>query len=72
MDIEYVGRIKSALFWWRRFVLCNADRPWSCVAAIAAVLALGGSTISSAPKAGGKSEDEGSVLGGLGRMIDGR
>jgi len=27
--------------------------------------------IASAPKAGGSSRDEGSLLGGLGRMLDG-
>lgn len=72
MDIEYVGRIKSALFGGEGLFFATLTGPGHVWLQSLPFSRLADRIISSAPKAGGKSEDEGSVLGGLGRMIDGR
>ncbi len=72
MDIEYVGRIKSALFGGEGLFFATLTGPGHVWLQSLPFSRLADRIISSAPNAGGKSEDEGSVLGGLGRMIDGR
>ncbi|MFZ0429043.1 MAG: TIGR00266 family protein [Acidobacteriota bacterium] len=70
-DIERVGGIKTALFggegvWFAR--LTGPGRIWLQSLPFSR---LAGRMLQAAPQGGGKSVGEGSVLGGLGRLLDG-
>jgi hypothetical protein len=64
------GRPQEHVLRRRRRVPGHAHRPGQGVAAVAAVLALAGRMLAAAPQNGG-ARGEGSVLGGLGRILDG-
>src|SRR5207247_345558 len=70
-DIQYVGKIKSALFGGEGLffaTLRGAGRVWLQSLPFSR---LANRIIAAAPRAGGSGREEGSILGGLGRLIDG-
>jgi hypothetical protein len=57
-------------FWWRRFILCHTSRSGNSIYSIVAFQPTSDRIIASAPRAGGNSRDEGSLLGGLGSLLE--
>ncbi|MCF3651279.1 TIGR00266 family protein [Synoicihabitans lomoniglobus] len=70
-DIKFVGGVKSALFGGEGLFFATLRGPGKVWLQSLPFSRLADRIISAAPKAGGKSQGEGSILGGLGRMIDG-
>jgi uncharacterized protein (AIM24 family) len=71
-DIEMVGGLKSMFFGGEGLFLATlrgAGRVWLQSLPFSR---LADRIIASAPRHGGKQVGEGSILGGLGRLIDGR
>ena len=69
-DIQYVGGIKSALFGGEGLFFATLRGPGQVWLQSLPLSRLAGRIIAAAPRSGGGRE-EGSVLGGLGRMLDG-
>jgi uncharacterized protein (TIGR00266 family) len=70
-DIQFVGGIKSAMFGGEGLFLASLTGPGKVWLQSLPFSRLADRIIASAPRAGGKSKGEGSVLGGLGRILDG-
>jgi uncharacterized protein (AIM24 family) len=70
-DIRYVGKIKSALFGGEGLFFATLRGPGKVWLQSLPFSRLADRVIASAPKSGGKSRGEGSLLGGLGRILDG-
>lgn len=70
-DIQYVGKIKSALFGGEGLFFATLRGPGRVWLQSLPFSRLADRIIASAPRAGGSSKGEGSLLGGLGRMLDG-
>ena len=70
-DIQYVGGIKSALFGGEGLFFATLRGPGRVWLQSLPLSRLADRIYAAAPKAGGKAKGEGSVLGGLGRMLDG-
>lgn len=70
-DIEFVGGIKNTLFGGEGMFFATLRGPGIVYVQSLPFSRLADRIIASAPRDGGKSRDEGSVLGGLGRLIDG-
>jgi uncharacterized protein (AIM24 family) len=70
-DIKYVGGIKSALFGGEGLFFATLRGPGRVWLQSLPLSRLADRIYAAAPKAGGKSKGEGSVLGGLGRLLDG-
>jgi uncharacterized protein (TIGR00266 family) len=70
-DIEFVGGIKTALFGGEGLFFAKLRGPGRIWLQSLPLSRLADRLYSAAPKAGGSSRGEGSLLGGLGRMIDG-
>ena len=70
-DIQFVGKIKSALFGGEGLFFATLRGPGRIWLQSLPLSRLADRIIAAAPKAGGKGREEGSVLGGLGRLIDG-
>jgi uncharacterized protein (TIGR00266 family) len=70
-DIEYVGRIKSALFGGEGLFFATLRGPGRVWLQSLPFSRLADRIYSAAPRAGGSGREEGSILGGLGRMLDG-
>jgi uncharacterized protein (TIGR00266 family) len=70
-DIEMVGGVKSAIFGGEGFFFARLAGPGRVWLQSLPFSRLAGRVWQSAPQAGGKNRGEGSVLGGLGRLIDG-
>jgi len=70
-DIQFVGGIKSALFGGEGLFFATLRGPGRVWLQSLPFSRLADRIYSAAPKAGGKSQGEGSVLGGLGRLLDG-
>jgi uncharacterized protein (TIGR00266 family) len=71
-DIKYVGNIKSALFGGEGLFFATLRGPGRVWLQSLPFSRLADRIIAAAPSAGGSSKGEGSVLGGLGRMLDGK
>jgi uncharacterized protein (TIGR00266 family) len=69
-DIQYVGKIKSALFGGEGVFFATLRGPGRIWLQSLPLSRLAGRIYAAAPQQGG-SREEGSVLGGLGRMLDG-
>jgi uncharacterized protein (AIM24 family) len=70
-DIQFVGGIKSAFFGGEGLffaTLCGPGHVWLQSLPFSR---LADRIYAASPKAGGKGREEGSVLGGLGRLLDG-
>ena len=70
-DIQFVGKIKSALFGGEGLFFATLRGPGKVWLQSLPFSRLADRIIASAPRAGGRSRGEGSVLGGLGRLLDG-
>lgn len=71
MDVQQAGGIKSMLFGGEGMFLATLTGPGKVWLQSLPFSRLAGRVIASAPQMGGKSRGEGSVLGGLGTLLDG-
>ena len=70
-DIEFIGGIKNTLFGGEGVFFATLRGPGTVYIQSLPFSRLADRIIASAPKMGGSSKEEGSILGGLGRMLDG-
>jgi uncharacterized protein (AIM24 family) len=70
-DVQYVGKIKTALFGGEGLFFAVLTGPGKVILQSLPFSRLAGRIFAAAPQGGGKSQGEGSVLGGLGNIIDG-
>jgi uncharacterized protein (TIGR00266 family) len=70
-DIQYVGKIKTALFGGEGLFFATLRGPGKVWLQSLPFSRLADRIYAASPKAGGSGREEGSVLGGLGRLIDG-
>ena len=70
-DIEFIGGIKNSVFGGEGLFYATLRGPGIVYIQSLPFSRLAGRIIASAPGAGGGGREEGSLLGGLGRMIDG-
>jgi uncharacterized protein (TIGR00266 family) len=70
-DIQYVGKIKSALFGGEGLFFATLRGPGHVWLQSLPLSRMANRIIAAAPKAGGHRREEGSILGGLGALIDG-
>lgn len=70
-DIESVGGIKSMLFGGEGMFFARLQGPGTVWIQSLPFSRLAGRMLQAAPQAGGRNVGEGSVLGGLGRLLDG-
>ena len=69
--IQYVGKIKSALFGGEGLFFATLRGPGHVWLQSLPLSRLADRIVAASPRAGGRGREEGSVLGGLGRMLDG-
>ena len=70
-DIEFIGGIKNSIFGGEGLFYATLRGPGTVYVQSLPFSRLADRIIASAPKAGGKSREEGSLLGGLGNLLDG-
>ena len=70
-DIEFVGGIKNTVFGGEGLFFAKLQGPGTVYIQSLPFSRLADRVLASAPKAGGKDKGEGSVLGGLGNLLDG-
>jgi uncharacterized protein (TIGR00266 family) len=70
-DIEFVGGIKNSIFGGEGMFYATLRGPGTAYIQSLPFSRLADRIIASAPKAGGSGRDEGSLLGGIGRLLDG-
>ena len=70
-DIQYVGKIKSALFGGEGLFFATLQGPGRVWLQSLPLSRLADRIVAAAPRAGGKARGEGSLLGGLGGLLDG-
>ena len=70
-DIEFVGGIKNTLFGGEGLFFASLQGPGTVYVQSLPFSRLANRVLASAPRVGGKSKGEGSVLGGLGDLLDG-
>ena len=70
-DIQYVGKIKSAIFGGEGLFFATLRGPGHVWLQSLPLSRLADRIVKAAPKTGSGGREEGSVLGGLGRMLDG-
>ena len=70
-DIQYVGKIKSALFGGEGLFFATLRGPGHVWLQSLPLSRLADRIVAASPRAGGSGREEGSVLGGLGRMLGG-
>ncbi len=70
-DIEFIGGIRNSIFGGEGLFYATLRGPGIVYVQSLPFSRLADRIIASAPKSGGSGRDEGSLLGGLGRMIDG-
>jgi uncharacterized protein (TIGR00266 family) len=70
-DIQYVGKIKSALFGGEGLFFATLRGPGRIWLQSLPLSRLAGRIIAAAPQVGGSRREEGSILGGLGALIEG-
>ena len=70
-DIEFIGGIKNSIFGGEGLFYATLRGPGTVYIQSLPFSRLADRIIASAPRAGGKSRDEGSLLGGLGSLLDG-
>ncbi len=69
-DIEFIGGIKNSLFGGEGLFYATLRGPGTVYVQSLPFSRLADKIIASAPRAGGNSNEEGSMLGGLGRLIN--
>lgn len=70
-DIQYVGKVKTALFGGEGLFFASLRGPGKVWLQSLPLSRLANRIISAAPAAGGRGREEGSLLGGLGGLLDG-
>ena len=70
-DIEFIGGIKNSLFGGEGLFFATLRGPGTVYVQSLPFSRLADRVIASAPKAGGSRREEGSILGGLGNLLDG-
>jgi uncharacterized protein (TIGR00266 family) len=70
-DIQYVGSVKTAFFGGEGLFFATLRGPGKIWLQSLPFSRLAGRIVAAAPQAGGGGREEGSMLGGLGRMLDG-
>lgn len=70
-DIQFVGKIKTALFGGEGLFFATLRGPGRVYMQSLPLSRLADRIISASPKAGGASREQGSILGGLGNLLDG-
>jgi uncharacterized protein (TIGR00266 family) len=70
-DIEFIGGIKNSIFGGEGLFFAKLRGPGKVYIQSLPFSRLADRVIASAPKAGGKDKGEGSILGGLGDLLDG-
>ena len=70
-DIEYVGGIKNSIFGGEGLFFAKLQGPGKVYVQSLPFSRLANRIIASAPRTGGKDRGEGSILGGLGDILDG-
>ncbi|HLF50668.1 TIGR00266 family protein [Flavobacterium sp.] len=70
-DIEFIGGIKNSIFGGEGLFYATLSGPGTVYVQSLPFSRLADRIIASAPKSGGSSRDEGSLLGGLGSLLDG-
>jgi uncharacterized protein (TIGR00266 family) len=70
-DIQYVGKLKSALFGGEGLFFATLRGPGKVWLQSLPLSRLANRIVRAAPAAGGHSREEGSILGGLGGLLDG-
>ena len=70
-DIQYVGKVKTALFGGEGLFFATLRGPGKIWLQSLPFSRLAGRIVAAAPQTGSGGRDEGSVLGGLGRMMGG-
>lgn len=70
-DIQYVGKVKSALFGGEGLFFATLRGPGRVWLQSLPLSRLANRIIAAAPKAGGSRREEGSILGAIGGMLDG-
>src|SRR5580765_6227807 len=70
-DVQFVGKIKSALFGGEGLFFATLRGPGRIWLQSLPFSRMANRIIAAAPKAGGRGREEGSVLGGLGRLLGG-
>jgi uncharacterized protein (TIGR00266 family) len=70
-DIQFVGKIKSAIFGGEGLFFATLRGPGKIWLQSLPLSRLADRIYAAAPKAGGAGREEGSLLGGLGRILDG-
>ena len=70
-DIQYVGKIKSALFGGEGLFFATLRGPGRIWLQSLPLSRLAGRIVAAAPQTGRGGREEGSILGGLGRLMDG-
>jgi uncharacterized protein (AIM24 family) len=70
-DIQFVGKIKSALFGGEGLFFATLRGPGRIWLQSLPFSRMADRIYAAAPRAGGRGREEGSLLGGLGRLVDG-
>src|SRR3546814_19045225 len=70
MDVKSVGGIKSMLFGGEGMFLATLTGPGTVWLQSLPFSRMAGRLIAAAPQSGGKDRGEGSMLGGIGRLLD--
>jgi len=70
-DIEFVGGIKNTIFGGEGLFFAILKGPGTVYVQSLPFSRLAGRVLASAPQGGGKDKGEGSILGGLGNLLDG-
>ncbi|MCL5129699.1 MULTISPECIES: TIGR00266 family protein [unclassified Algibacter] len=70
-DIEFIGGIKNTVFGGEGLFFAKLEGPGTVFIQSLPFSRLAGRVLASAPRSGGNSKGEGSVLGGLGNLLDG-
>ncbi|MFC5195597.1 TIGR00266 family protein [Bizionia hallyeonensis] len=70
-DVEFVGGIKNTIFGGEGLFFAKLQGPGTVYIQSLPFSRLAGRVLASAPQGGGKDKGEGSILGGLGDLLDG-
>jgi uncharacterized protein (TIGR00266 family) len=70
-DVEFVGGIKNTIFGGEGLFFATLEGPGVAYVQSLPFSRLAGRIIASLPRQGGKSKGEGSILGGIGNILDG-
>ena len=70
-DIEFVGGIKNTIFGGEGLFFAKLQGPGTVYIQSLPFSRLAGRVLATAPRGGGKDKGEGSILGGIGDLLDG-